>query len=56
MHLYGKDTENSVSRNVLMINGLNLQCMIKVENPFSYNQTFCLPELPAFLPLGYIQV
>ena len=37
MHLYGENTENSVSQNVLKTNGWNLQYMIKVANTFSYN-------------------
>ena len=40
MHLYGENIENSVSHNVLKTNGWNLQYMIKVANPFSYNQNF----------------
>ena len=50
MHLYGENIENSVSRNVLMTNGWNIQCMITVANPFSYNKNF-VPQLSA-LALG----
>ena len=38
MHLYGESIENSVSQNVLKTNGWNLQYIITVANPFSYNQ------------------
>ena len=55
MHLYGENIENSVSQNVLKTNGWNLQTMIKVANPFSYNQNFVLQGYP-LLPLGYIPV
>ena len=47
--------ENSFSENVLKTAGWNLQCMIKVANPFSFNHNFVLQGyLP--LPLGYIHV
>ena len=42
-------------KNVLKTAGGNLQCMIKVANPFSYNQNFVLLGYPP-LPLGYIHV
>ena len=51
MHLYGETIENSVSQNVLKTSGWNLQCMIKVANPFSYNQNF-VPQGYLPLPLG----
>ena len=52
MHLYG---ESSIFQNVLKTIDYNLQCMIKVANPFSYNQTFVFQGyLP--LPLGYLHV
>ena len=53
MYLYGENTEKSVSQNVLKTNVWNLHCMIKVANPFSYNQNFVAQGyLP--LPLGYM--
>ena len=55
VHLYGENIEKSVSHNVLKINGWNLQCMIKVANPFSYNQKF-VPWGYLPLALGYIIV
>ena len=36
--------------NVLKTAGWNLQCMIKVENPLSYNQNFIPRELSAIVP------
>ena len=42
MRLYGENIKNSVSQNVFKTNGYNLQCIIKVANPFSYNQNFPL--------------
>ena len=40
MHLYWESIEKSVSQNELRTNDWNLQSMIKVANPFSYNQAF----------------
>ena len=37
MNWYGKNIEKTVSQNVFKTYGWNLQCMIKVANPFSYN-------------------
>ena len=55
MHLYGESIEKLISLNILKTNGWNLQQMIKVANPFSYNKNFDLwSHLP--LPLGYIHV
>ena len=44
--------EKSVSQNVLKTIGRNLQCMIKVANPFSKNKNF-VPRGYLPLPLGY---
>ena len=52
MSLYGEYIENSVSQNVFKTKGCNLQCTIKVANPFSYNQN--IPLRLSALPLGYI--
>ena len=55
MHLYVENIENSISQIVLKTKGWNLQCMIKVANPYSYNQNFVSQGyLP--MPLGYIHV
>ena len=40
--LYGENAEKTFSLYVLKTNGRNLQCMIKVVNPFCYNQD-CVP-------------
>ena len=50
MHLYEENNENSVSENVFKTNDNNLQYMIKVTNPFSYNQDF-VPRDYVPLPL-----
>ena len=42
MHLYVEYIENLVSKNIIKTNGWNLQYMVKVANPFSYNQNFVL--------------
>ena len=42
LHLYGENAEKTFSLYVLKTNGRNLQCMIKVVNPFCYNQD-CVP-------------
>ena len=51
----GKILKKSFSQNILKTNGQNLQCMIQVANPFSYNQNF-VPQGYLPLPLGYIHV
>ena len=48
IHLYLENVEKSFSQNVLDNNVWNLQCMIKVVNHFSYNQTFVPAGLSAF--------
>ena len=53
MHVYGENIENSVSQNVLKTNDWNLQYMIKVANPCSYNQKF-VPGSYLPLPMGSI--
>ena len=55
MHLYEENIEKSFSQNVLKTNGWNLQCMIEVANPFSYNQNI-VSLVYLSLPLGYIHV
>ena len=49
LHLYGEHIEKSFSQNVLKTNGWNLQCMIRVANPFSYNKNCVLPGLSALV-------
>ena len=55
MHLYEENIEKSFSHDVLKTNGWNLQCMINVANPLSYNQNF-VPRGYLPLPLGYSPV
>ena len=55
MHLYEENIEKSFSQNLIKTNGWDLQCIIKVANPFCYNQKF-VPR--GYLPLlfAYIHV
>ena len=55
MCLYEENIENLISHNVLTTNDRNLQCMIKVANPFSYNQDF-VPWGYLPLPLGHMHI
>ena len=44
-----ENIENSVSQKYIRLNGCNLQCMVKVAKPFSFNQIFP-PGLSALAP------
>ena len=53
--LHGENVVKSLSENVIKTAGRNLQCMIKVANPFSSIQNLSsLGYLP--FPLGYIHI